>query len=89
MSTINSASHRRCDLENPSHYHIADFTVSERIKANTRDDGEVEVGEKKKGWRYHLVEVDTSKACRLSRKYPEPKKPQLIETPFTTGICCL
>ena len=42
-----------------------------------------------KGWRYHLVEVYTSTACHLSRKYPEPKKPQLIETPFTTGICCL
>ena len=89
MSTINSASHRRYDLENPSHCHIVDFTVSERIEANTGDDREVGVGEKKKGWRYHLVEVDTSKACRLSRKYPEPKKPQLIETPFTTGICCL
>ena len=40
MSTINSASHRRYDLENPSHCHIADFTVSERIAANTGDDGE-------------------------------------------------
>ena len=92
MSTINSASHRRCDLENPSHCHIADFTVSERIEANTGDDGEVGGGGwggKKKGWRYYLVEVDTSKSCHLSRKYPEPKKPQLIETPFTTGICCL
>ena len=92
MSTINSASHRRYDLENPSHCHIADFTVSERIEANTGDDREVGgggVGGEKKGWRYHLVEVDTSKACHLSRKYPEPKKPQLIETPFTTGICCL
>ena len=46
MSTINSASHRRYDLENPSHCHIADFTVSERIEANTEDDGEVGVG----GW---------------------------------------
>ena len=46
MSTINSAFHRRCDLENPSHCHIADFTVSERIEANTGDDGEVGGG----GW---------------------------------------
>ena len=85
---MNSASHRRCDLENPSDCHIADFTVSERTKANTGDDGEGRGGGEK-GWRYHLVEVYTSTACHLSRKYPEPKKPQLIETPFTTGICCL